>query len=246
MTLTTNCELYHTFDNGDYSAPTLVDKTSNGRDGTNSGCTTGVAGKLGECFSFDGVDNNVSLGSYPDASSAFTVTAWINTDIITGSGGSGPEGGTVFDNETGSTKGILIRRDLDALFIAVNDAGNRYTATTSSFLTINTWYFITIVYDGSDVRVYYNGSGNKIADFAAASHVADTSGGVIGRHNSLENEQGFDGKIDEFSVWSRALSTDEIDELYNNGDGLVYPFGEGVINEKKGEFPRRVGGAMFR
>ncbi len=33
-----------------------------------------------------------------------------------------------------------------------------------------------------------------------------------------------DGRMDDWSMWSRALSAAEISQLYNSGIGLQYPF----------------------
>jgi hypothetical protein len=34
----------------------------------------------------------------------------------------------------------------------------------------------------------------------------------------------FNGSVDEFGIWKRALTSAEISSLYNSGNGLKYPF----------------------
>jgi hypothetical protein len=34
----------------------------------------------------------------------------------------------------------------------------------------------------------------------------------------------FKGKIDELGLWDRLLTSNEISTIYNNGNGLSYPF----------------------
>jgi hypothetical protein len=45
---------------------------------------------------------------------------------------------------------------------------------------------------------------------------------IIGHRD--DNYSGFDGAIDEVGIWSRILTTTEIEELYAGGAALTYPF----------------------
>jgi len=57
------CVLYYSMDNADVSGSTILDLTPNNNDGTINGATTGVTGILNEAFSFDGVDDEVDVGT---------------------------------------------------------------------------------------------------------------------------------------------------------------------------------------
>jgi len=46
----------------------------------------------------------------------------------------------------------------------------------------------------------------------------------------------FDGLIDEVGVWDRALSQTEVETLYNDGDGCVYPFSACVVGSGTTQF----------
>jgi len=49
----------------------------------------------------------------------------------------------------------------------------------------------------------------------------------LGKPSGLSTAD-FDGLIDEVGIWSRALNSTEVSELYNSGSGLAYPFTTGT------------------
>ena len=83
---------------------------------------------------------------------------------------------------------------------------------TANIVSVNTWYHVTGVYDGSEVRIYVD---DVLQDTAAHSgdFVTFNSNRVlnIGKSaNAAANEHGIDGLIDEVRLYRRALSLDEI------------------------------------
>jgi len=53
----------------------------------------------------------------------------------------------------------------------------------------------------------------------------------------------FTGQIDDLSIWNRALSTEEMDRLYNGGNGLQYPFSSSIgatVNDIKALDPEKI------
>ncbi len=70
---------YWTFDDADNNATGDPQDTVGSNDGTNVGATTGVAGKVGEAFDFDGVDDYVNVGndSSLDITDAITIGTWV-------------------------------------------------------------------------------------------------------------------------------------------------------------------------
>lgn len=92
-------------------------------------------------------------------------------------------------------------------------------AIGATAFVINTWYHIAAVYNGTDIRIYVNGSlDNNGADNPKAY--------VAGIFNSTADfrigEEGdgtwnFDGLIDEVAIFSYALSAEEIASIYESG-----------------------------
>ena len=85
----------------------------------------------------------------------------------------------------------------------------------------NNWNFHCVTYDGTTLKWYLNNS--IIASQALSLNTTDTplSIGSANRNNTGYN---YNGLIDEVGIWSRALSSTEVGELYNSGAGLTYPF----------------------
>jgi hypothetical protein len=91
-----------------------------------------------------------------------------------------------------------------------------YGATT---LALDTWHHVALVYDGSELRIYLNGS----VDENGSNNPLEFSGGIfngnapfaIGSRGNVD--QYFDGQIDEVAVFDRALSPAEITAIYENG-----------------------------
>lgn len=99
-------------------------------------------------------------------------------------------------------------------------------------LSLNTWYMVTATYDGSNLRIYLNGTSD-------ATPVADTNtadiyqrGDIGATIESGSNSKWWGGRMDEMGFWSRALSGAEITQLYNSGAALQYPFSVGPTNLK--------------
>jgi len=123
--------------------------------------------------------------------------------------------------------------------IGFSDNGKAYAnlygggglARASSASSNGTWYHLVAVYKTSGFILYVNGS--QVATGAANSmNVSGTNGNIFGNYTDYDTNWGYDGLIDEVGIWSRALSSTEVTELYNSGNGNQYPFVSGPANLK--------------
>lgn len=82
---------------------------------------------------------------------------------------------------------------------------------------LNTWYNVTMTFDGQTLKQYENGilmDSDSQAGFSL--NTAGNSGISIGLSNQANgNWSPFGGKIDDIGIWNRALSQDEITALYS-------------------------------
>ena len=62
------------------------------------------------------------------------------------------------------------------------------------------------------------GTGSKASDYS----LTNTEAFGTGRYRSGGDANYFDGIIDEVAFWNRAITTDEISEIYNSGTGKFY------------------------
>jgi hypothetical protein len=88
------------------------------------------------------------------------------------------------------------------------------TATGTTALSENNWYYITGVYNGSALLIYVNGSLEGVQ--AHSGTFSSTDPTSIGAMYDGSNVCGaFTGTIDEVRIYNRSLSAEEISELYN-------------------------------
>lgn len=92
----------------------------------------------------------------------------------------------------------------------------------SSQLGSSNWNHLVLTYDGTTLGGYIN----NVAVTGVLTSGNGTAGGVSDTSLGGDDQIGetFRGKLDEAGIWSRALSSDEVNTLYNGGTGLQYPF----------------------
>lgn len=85
-------------------------------------------------------------------------------------------------------------------------------------IPLNEWVHLVTTYDGTTCKLYYNG---QLIDSQAQTRAIILSG-----YNwiSCDNRNGsWDGDIDEVGYWNRALTGEEIQQLFYAGNGNQYP-----------------------
>jgi hypothetical protein len=91
-------------------------------------------------------------------------------------------------------------------------------------ITTETWHQVLVNRSGGWLDVYLD-TFNIIHSNIGTLSVADTENPLlIGKRNDGDG-RGFatSGMMDETAIWSRSLTNDEIDSLYNQGAGMVLP-----------------------
>lgn len=99
-------------------------------------------------------------------------------------------------------------------FVLGGNGGNHFA--NKMFLT-NTWYLLTIVYDGSKFTMYVDGE--KDSEVNCTGYSTLFRGVEIGMSwAGYREEQKFDGSIAEARIWERALNVEEIKGGLNSVD----------------------------
>ena len=171
---------------------------------------TFVTGKVGNAISLNGTSQYASA---PDEASLditgnITVAAWIKPKSV------GTEG-IIKKGITGGSAGYeLSLGSSGKVFVRFNgQAASRVDSATSYPTDGNTWVHVAGTYDGTTVRLYYNGVSEnpKPASFSLLANNYPLSIGV----NGDLTQYFFDGAIDDARVYNRALSASEILALAN-------------------------------
>jgi hypothetical protein len=102
------------------------------------------------------------------------------------------------------------------LFVDIYNGGGGVSYTWSA----DTWYHVVVTYSGSGTNAigYVNGTSLGNIALGGTPNTGVGSGMQIGRR-ATTGDSYLDGKVDEVGIWSKALSTTEISDLYNGGAG---------------------------
>lgn len=190
---------------------------------TNYGASIDNSGKIGKCYSFDGVDDYLQITGFdPGGWTEFSIAFWVYP--ISGLTG-------VFLIRNSSATHQLRIQDTTFMFRDSNNSSQR--ATTFSALPTNTWSHLACVYNRGETFIYQNGG------LAAHSTTYQNSGSKlnanlneirIGREQSSSGSIYFEGKVNDIRIYNHALSQKEVEEL---AKGLVVHYKmDSVLNGK--------------
>lgn len=206
------------------------DSTSNANNGSLIGSPAfGTAyGKIKQGLSIPSTSGN--LVSVPDSASldftsGLSICGWINPQQ------SGNEmyiavktRASPWSSGGGAQWFIRINAANGAWAMDIN-TGSTIPISGSYTFNVGTWYFLCGTWDGSTMEVYVNG----VSQGTKALSGSINTGAYplyIGNNNISGDQPSGQAKyVDEIGIWSRALTSTEISQLYNSGAGLSYPFG---------------------
>ena len=189
------------------------DESGNGNDGVVNGATLTEDrfGNPNAAYGFDGVDDyiEVAYNSTLNLPLAITLSAWFQADTLASM--------RIIDKSTvGGADGFLldIGGNNNNKYIRAILAGQSSNQPSSSeFISeTNTWYNIIVTYDGIAVRFYVNNELDTTLDISGESLLNSLP--LRFGANSLLIDNFFDGVIDDIGIWTRALTPEEVQELY--------------------------------
>ncbi|MEO0896710.1 MAG: DUF2341 domain-containing protein [Bacteroidota bacterium] len=205
------------------SGPQLVDVTSNTNDGTALGTMTStnqVSSIIGNGTFFDGTDDAYDLGNNISPNSVFTLSAWISSDQLAGSGnfhgflGNSP-GGTGQRAPSLWVYGDALTPTYSGIHGGFGNGVNWSTswATGGGYITNDgsTWNYVVSTFDGSDYKCYVDGILVFTKPGLSGNVPFNTPIKFIGR---VDNN--FRGRIDEVSVASCVNTAEWIQTEYNS------------------------------
>lgn len=211
MALSTNLVSYWKLDESSGNASDSVGSNT----ATNSNVTYGT-GKINNGAIFNGSSSAFTFATVPvTGSSSFSVSFWLKAGSLV-SGMSALHFGTDASNQAFNVY-------LDASSkIAANFTGGGGQVTSTTSLSTSVFQLFTLTYDGTNVRLYVNGTLENTSSSYTSANIGTTNK-FIGKYAG--NTNWWNGSIDEIGMWSRALTGSEVTQLYNGGAGVEYPFG---------------------
>ena len=171
-----------------------------------------VAGKVKNALSFDGVDDYVDCGNskslYPEK---FTVQLWAKSATLTWN-----DNGWMASMRDKS--GFVVHPVKDGKsvrFYIIDDTGSYYIIGTVTPSDITLWHHYAATWDGSDAKIYLDGTLRRTTALTLSRLVAGTNTLSIGSDGGMGRFG--NGLVDEVRIYNRALSADEIVALYAQG-----------------------------
>jgi len=187
----------------------------NENDGTINGATTGVNGAdqtyaTNEAYSFDGTGDYVEI-PHDDSlqPQAITVSAWINANVFD------KNHSILCKYQQGGADSWDLRPKSDGAIQFTLGGGNQLVSNTT--LSTGEWHHVAATYDGSTIIIYIDG-----VDDASTQN----SGGILTNTDYVSIGAGYDigdgnrhfnGDIDDPRIYSRALTSTEVSNIYQTG-----------------------------
>jgi len=175
-----------------------------------------VPGKIDKGYGFLGGSTNYmdTYNKFGNTRTRFSISAWI------------------YPENPAENDGIVISRNAGVSGISMHDANSIYgwvnsTSCTgpANAITVNRWNHVVMTYDGNSIKVYTDS--NLICQIGKTGAMTIDANWLVGR-DSVSGSFNFDGNIDEVAFWDTNLSANDINNLYNAGAGITYPFPGGT------------------
>ncbi len=194
------------------TSTTTYDATGNGNNGTLTNSPTRATStcRIVNCLKFDGATQRVTLGPV-QIGTLTTVSAWIvatttlQRPVLSNRGSGlyfGITGGKFFTYYNTATPPAMVSAK------SVND---------------NAWHLVTWVSNGTTSVMYIDG---LLDNTQAQSRSTSTSNGYIAFDSP--NIEYFPGSIDDVRIYNRALSADEVRQLWNSNIFVRYFYVENI------------------
>ncbi len=190
-----------------------------GNNGTLQNGATFAPGFVNQAFSFDGVDDQVTVphNANQNTGSQITIDAWVYP--ITNAHGrtifqkrsSGNIGGYVLES-TAQPSGA----DNGLQWVIMIGGVYRFVQTPANVLTLGTWQHVAATYNGAVMKVYVNGV--EVASRAQTGAIDPVTDPVVIGRNVANPSIAWHGLLDEIELFNRALSQGEIQAIVNAGN----------------------------
>ena len=144
-----------------------------------------------------------------------TICAWVNLDNYSNYT-------NVIDKQwDGAARSYVFRvYGRKPQFLLGNASGSAWTtANSSSILDYNEWYFLAAVYDGSEMKIYINGTLDGTPVSKTDNISPNNSALSIG--NASLYTHGWNGMLSNVMLFNTGLSQSDITTLYNNGNPVT-------------------------
>jgi len=196
-----------------------LDESGNGNHGTVNGATltTDRFGNAGSAYGFDGINNFIEVPySTQFNMQKSTWSFWMNKNV------SGPVSGTFTvgysDNDGHHISNIF---SVDSSYCQIVGSTFPGIVNGAGYIPNNSWHMISFIYDQTanenNFTYFVDGIKSRTVTLLLPinfSSISQLRFGVAA--NGLQFNP-YNGSLDDIAIWNRALSQNEISQLYNQG-----------------------------
>lgn len=198
---------------GDGNAEDIVN-TNHGT--PQNGATATEAGLVDQAFSFDGVDDFLHIPNSPslEISGDFTIEFWFKPGVSIDS--TEPVPHVVWAKGQADTIGTQNAVPTVNAYAIMEVRGPvpRPNSITNTWMA-GTWYHVAVTFDSAGYRLYINGV--QEGSSASTHSILSNSSSISLGWDAVNPNTPFNGSIDEASIYNRALSSSEIQDIVNAG-----------------------------
>lgn len=194
------------------SGTTVSDSSGNGKNATLTGGTSWAAGHEDNALSLNGTNAYASLpAGIVSNLNDFTISTWVKVTALS-------DWARIFDFGTGTSNYMFLAPMAggSGLRFAISNVGNGTEQQLNApALTTGTWTHIAVTLMGSTGRLYVNGAlaATNTTMTLKPSSLGSTTLNYIGK--SQFSDPYLNGLLDDFKIYSRALSAAEITTLFS-------------------------------
>lgn len=194
----------------------VLDSTGNGHTGTLQNGTARTAGLFGGGLRFDGIDDYVSISTL-NVSVPWTVSTWVKRR---------PTPNTASYITNSSTMSLRLEQYNSTKRVGITKNGS-YDHSFAYVAPTDEWIHLAFITDASSVTLFVNG--------VAVDSYANTVALAI---EKIANQSlGLLGDLDDFRVYSRALTGSEVAQIAGQANGIADTDGNALDGEFAGTFP---------
>jgi hypothetical protein len=162
--------------------------------------------ECGKVINFDNSKNTIRLNTSIQLSGEYTIAGWFKTNAINK---------TILHISRDifqSMRAVNIRIDNDGKIAALHESkGKIATAVSNSVVNNELWNHFAMVKTSDSVFIYVNG--NKENSIFINESIRDQSRFLIDIGSQRDLNENFQGSMDDFSIFRRALSVNEINDI---------------------------------
>ncbi|MEQ1642256.1 MAG: LamG-like jellyroll fold domain-containing protein, partial [Pyrinomonadaceae bacterium] len=192
-----------------------LDSSASTNHGIEEGGVAYAAGKVGQAFSFDGVDDRVVVPVRP-VQDDFTIAFWVNTSQMSGSETNWYDGRGLVDGEvSGFANDFGVALGAGKVLFGV---GNPDTTIRSGVIANGTWQHVAAIRNRTTgaIQLFINGV-SVATGVGGTQSLTAPARLTLGRLQT--NISPFNGLIDEVEIFDRQLSQTEIQSIVIAGNG---------------------------